>query len=157
LLIRFSIFVAVPKIAQHDVDKSYLEFKELKFLEPSPQSLLISQESVLHNPSKFSPTLDSFNASFYVVTNGTVATSRILYLTLPEIHATRPSSNQSIVSQTVKIENEAQLADFATQVLHNENVTQRLEGRTRLHLKGLPSNNVDYQETTTYKGEYAFI
>jgi hypothetical protein len=154
ILIICSIFVAVPRIAQHDVDESRLEFTELKFLDPTPESISLSQESILHNPSKFSPTLDSFNASFYLVTNDTVAADRILYLTLPEIKAARPSSNQTIVSQTVMIENEEQLTDFATQVLQNENVTTRLEGRTKLHLKGLPTNNVDYRETTTYKGQY---
>lgn len=124
----------------------------MKFLDPTPQSISLSQDSILHNPSKFSPTLDAFNASFFLVTNGTVAANRILYITLPEIHAERPTSKQTIVSQKVMIENEAQLADFATQVLKNENVTTKLTGRTRLHLKGLPSNNVDYREETTYKG-----
>jgi hypothetical protein len=142
----------MPKIAQHDVDASSLEFTDLQFLDPTPESIVLTQRSILHNPSTYTPTLDSFNASLYVVTNGTVATDRIMYITLPEIHATKPKATTNIEGQKVTIENIDQLTDFATQVLKNEEVETKLTGKTKLHLGKLPVVTVDYDTSTTYKG-----
>lgn len=146
------VYVGLPRIAQHDVDKSSLEFTELQFLDPTPSSIALSQKSLLHNPSKFTPTLDSFTASLFLVTNGTVGSSRLLTLVLPEIHATKPTSEAVIEGQTVTIDDVDELTNFATQVLKNEEVTTRLVGKTKLHLGKLPTTNIDYKESTTYKG-----
>lgn len=156
LLTPDSVYVGLPRIAQHDVDDSRLEFTELQFLDPTPDSVTLTQKAVLHNPSKFTPTLDSFNASLFLVTNGAVAANRMMSLTLPEIHATKPTSTPTIDSQKLMIEDQGQLTDFATQVLKNEEVTTRLEGKTKLHLGALPVTNVDYKETTTFKGKFSF-
>lgn len=154
LIIIIRIFVAFPRIAQHDVDDSSLEFTELQFLDPTPESLAISQQSILRNPSKFTPTLDHFNASILLVTNGTIAKTGYMTLLLPEIHAKKPQSDVVIESQKATIDDAEQLAEFATQVLKNDNVTMRLEGRTKLHLGKLPATNVNYKESVTFKGTF---
>ena len=146
----------MPKIAQHDVDKSTLEFTELQFLEPTPNSLVLTQKSTLHNPSKFTPTLDPFNASFYVSVDGAISEDRITQILLPEIHATKPSSEAIIEGQILSIDSLDQLTLFATEVLKNEYVDTVLKGKTKLHLGALPAQNVDYYEATTYKGETKF-
>jgi cytoskeletal protein RodZ len=50
------VYAGMPRIAQHDVDKSSLEFTELQFLDPTPNSLVLTQRSNLRNPSRFTPT-----------------------------------------------------------------------------------------------------
>lgn len=145
------VYVGLPRIAQHDVDRSSLEFTELQFLDPTPDSVTLTQRAILRNPSRFTPTLDSFPASLFLVTNGTVAAKRMLTITLPEIHATK-TSTQVIDGQKLNIEDVDELTQFATQVLESEEVSTQLQGKTKLHLGALPVTNVNYKETTTFKG-----
>jgi len=146
----------MPKIAQNGVDDTSIEFTELKFLDPTANSLSLSQTGTIHNPIMYTPTLDPFNASLYLVTNDTFAQDRIMQITIPQIHALHPTSQSTIVSQTVYIENMDQLTDYSTQVLKNEWVETALTGKTNLHLGKLPVVNVDFNSTSKYKGTCLF-
>jgi len=146
------VFVAMPKIAQDGVNDSSIEFTDLEFLDPTPNSVVLTQKAILHSPSMYTPTLDAFNASLYLITNGTFASAPILQIHMPKIHALHPKSNVTILGQDLSISNLDQLTDFATAVLTNEEVNTALTGKTNLHLGGLPVVNVNYNTSTTYKG-----
>ncbi len=144
----------MPQIAQHGVDETSIEFTELKFLDPAPDSLSLSQTAIIHNPIIYTPTLDSFNASLYLLTNDTFAQDRIMQITIPQIHAMHPTSQSTIVGQTVHAENMDQLTDYSIQVLKNEWIETALTGTTKLHLGKLPVATVKFNTTSKYKGTY---
>jgi hypothetical protein len=143
----------MPKIAQHDVDRSSLEFKALKFENPSMKEITLTQDGVLHNPSMYTPTLDSFTAGSYLVTNGSFGAKAIIDVQMPEIHATKPKSDQGVFKQVVPIVDIDQLTAYATEVIGNEWVETALAGKTKLHLGALPVVNVNYNSTSRYKGK----
>ncbi|KAI9645356.1 hypothetical protein NHQ30_006093 [Ciborinia camelliae] len=146
------VYVAMPKIAQHGVNESSLEITQLKFTDPTPDTIVLSQVGTLHSPSMYTPTLDAFNASSYLVTNGQYASSPMVIIPLPKIHALHPKSSVSVSNQEVSILSIDALSDFATAVLSNEYVTTALVGKTKLHEGSLPVVSIDYNKTSTYKG-----
>jgi hypothetical protein len=145
----------MPKIAQHGVDESSLQFTALDFLFPTPSTIVLSQASILHSPSIYTPTLDAFNASLYLVTNGTIASDPMMHIPMPSIHALHPQSSISLSNQNLSITNLDQLTDYATAVLSNEYVTTTLTGRTGLHEGKLPVVTVDYNSSSTYRGVFS--
>jgi hypothetical protein len=151
------VYVAMPKIAQKGVDESSLQFTELDFLNPTESSITLTQRGILYSPSIFTPTLDAFNASLYLVTNGALAAEPMMYIPMPSIHALHPQGNVSIENQVIPIANLDRLTDFATAVLANEYVTTALSGSTNLHEGSLPVVNVNYNSQTTYRGNSHLI
>ncbi len=148
-----SVYVAMPKIAQNGVNDSSLAFTELDFLNPTESSITLTQRGILYSPSIFTPTLDPFNASLYLVTNGVLAAEPMMYVPMPSIHAIHPQGNVSIENQVIPIANLDRLTDFATAVLANEYVTTALSGSTNLHEGSLPVVNVNYNSQSTLKGK----
>jgi len=146
------VYVAMPKIAQHGVNESYLELTDLEFLEPAEDSLTMTQKVILQSPSMYTPTLDPFSAGLYLITNGTFDSVQMVNLELPRIHAHHPKSNVSIESQRVSIVSLDEVTKYATAVLTLENVESALVGKTDLHEGKLPTTTVHYNTTLTYKG-----
>ena len=149
---HISVYVAMPRIAQHGVNESYLELTDLEFLDPTPDTVVLTQKAILHSPSIYTPTLDPFNATLWLVTNGSFATEPLNILAMPRIHALHPKSNASVVNQEVTILNQAQIAEYATQVLSSKNVSTALTGKTTLREGHLPATNINYNTTLTYAG-----
>jgi len=146
------VYVAMPNIAQDGVNDSSLEINELDFTDPTPNSVVITQRGIIHSPSMYTPTLDPFNASSYLVTNGTYAAEPMVIITMPKIHVHHPQGNVSVDHQEVQILNLDQLSAYATAVVSSEYVTTALVGKTTLHLGSLPHTTVHYNQTSTYKG-----
>jgi hypothetical protein len=144
----------MPKIAQHGVNESSIQVTNLEFLDPTETSVVMTQDAILHSPSIYTPILDPFNASLFLVTNGTFASEPITMLPMPRIHALHPQSNASIVGKEVQILSLDQLTDYAVAVLLSENVTTALVGKTQLHEGKLPVVTVNYNSSSTYKGPY---
>jgi hypothetical protein len=149
-----SVYGAMPHIAQHGVNESSIEFTALQFLDPTPDSIVLTQNATLHSPSIYTPTLDPFNASLYLVTNGVFSAEPMTYIQMPSIHALHPESNDTLTQQ-VPIANMEILTQYATEVLSNENVTTALVGKTKLHEGALPVVTVSYNSSSTYKGPSA--
>jgi hypothetical protein len=99
----------------------------------------------------YTPTLDPFNATVYLVTNGTFDTALLDVIALPRIHATKGNSTVSVVNQAVAFTDQSEIAKYAMQVLTQENVTMALTGRTTLHEGKLPLTHVNFNTSTTYK------
>jgi hypothetical protein len=150
-LIAISVYVGLPRIAQHDVDHSHLEITEIQFLEPTSDSILMTQKAILHNPSKFTPTLDPFTAANYLLVNGVYGPEPMIHLPMPKIHALK-TSNASIEGARIHIDSLDQVSAYATACLSNDEVEVALVGKTVLHLGSLPSVDINYNTTTTHKG-----
>jgi hypothetical protein len=146
----------MPRIAQHQVDDSSLEFREAYFLNPTSDSVEVTQKTILHNPSTFTPTLDPFPADLFLVTNGTYASVAMMTLPMPGIHA-KKAVNASIDNEVVQVNDLDALGDYAVAVMNNENITTALVGRTKLHLGKLPTQKIKFNSTSTYKGMFYLI
>lgn len=144
----------MPRIAQHQVDDSSLEFREAYFLNPTAESVEVTQNTILHNPSTFTPTLDPFPAEFFLVTNGTYAATSIMTLPMPGIHA-KKAVNASIEQEVIQVSDLDALGDYAVAVMNNENITTALVGKTKLHLGKLPTQHIKFNSTSTYKGMFS--
>lgn len=142
----------MPKIAQQNVDDSSLEFTTFKFLDPTMETVSLTQQGILHNPAIFTPTLDSFLADSFLVTNGTFGAAPIIKVQMPKIHGLHPKSNAGVVDQQVQIVDIDQLTAFATAVISQEYLETALVGRTNLHLGALPTVKINYNSTSRYKG-----
>jgi hypothetical protein len=142
----------MPRIAQHGVDESWLEMTDIQFLDPTPDQVTLTQKAILHSPSIFTPTLDPFNATLWLVTNGTFASEPMNVLEMPRIHALHPKSNASVIGQTVNILSLDQITEYATQVLTEKNISTALTGKTILHEGKLPTVNINYNTTAHYAG-----
>jgi hypothetical protein len=139
----------MPKIAQSGVNDSSISFYSLQFLDPTPNTVTLTQLATLHSTSMYTPTLDPFTAGLWLVTNGTFGPSAFTNINFPSIHAEH-QTNVSTVGEVLTILDEDQLAEYATQVLTQENVTTALTGRTQLHEGALPVVWVNYNSSTTY-------
>jgi hypothetical protein len=142
----------MPKIAQKGVSEATIEVTDLEFRQPTNETLVITQNAILHSPSIYTPTLDPFNASFWLLTNGQYGSEPMLNLSMPRIHALHPQSTNSVENQLVDINSLEQVTAFATAVLTQENVTTALTGRTKLHEGALPVTWVSFNTTITQKG-----
>jgi len=147
-----SVYVAMPRIAQRGVDDTTIQLTDQQFLDPTPDSIVLTQSSILHSPSIYTPTLDPFNASLYLVTNGTYAATPMFSIPMPKIHALHPTSNITFSNVNVTITNTQELANFAIAALKQGNVTAALTGTTKLHEGKLPTTTVNYNTSFTFQG-----
>jgi Protein of unknown function (DUF3712) len=150
-----STYVGLPRIAQQGVGDTSLEFTELDFLDPTPDSFALTERGILYSPSIFTPTLDAFNASLYTVSKGVVSEKPFVTIPMPSIHALHPQGNISIDNVRVHVNDQDGLATFCTMALSQEYVTTALSGTTSLHLGAFPTVSVNYNSQTTYKGIFA--
>jgi cytoskeletal protein RodZ len=146
------VYVAFPRIAQHGVNESTIEFTDIEFLEPTSDSIVLTQSAMLHSPSMYTPTLDPFNASLYLVTDGVFGSDPMIVIPMPRIHALHPSSSVSITNENTTIASLDQVTQYAIAVLTNKNVTTALTGRTKLHEGKLPVTTINYNSSSTYLG-----
>jgi len=147
------VYVAMPRIAQAGVNRSSLNITELDFLDPAPNNMRVTQRATLHSTSRYTPTLDPFNASTTLVApNGTVYETPFIYLPFPKIHALHGNTNVSVDNQVIPLTDIDGIAAFATAALVQEYVSVVLKGRPKLHLGGLPVIHVNYNEQVKYKG-----
>lgn len=147
-----SVYVAMPKIAQKGIDDATLSYTSLKFMKPSLDSLTLSVDALQHSDSQFTPTLDAFNVSMHLVTDGITSEKVITQIGMPQIHAHHPDTNIVITDQKATIVDMDQVTAFAKQVLVQESIEVRMEGKTKLHLGALPVNSVNYNSSITFKG-----
>jgi hypothetical protein len=142
----------MPKIAQKGIDDATLTYNSLKFMKPSPDSLTLSVDASQHSDSQFTPTLDAFNVSMHLVTDGITSEKVITQIGMPQIHAHHPDTHIVIDSQKATIVDMGEVTAFCKQVLTQESIEVRMEGKTKLHLGKLPVNSVNYNSSITFKG-----
>lgn len=142
----------MPKIAQDAIDASTLSFSSMKFVNPTEDYLTLSVDAVQHSSSIFTPTIDGFNVTMHLVTDGTTAEDAITQIDMPQIHVQKPNTVITVDSQQVKIINFDQVTNFAIQLLNQPNVTVRMEGKTKLHEGALPVIGVNYNSAITFDG-----
>ena len=145
-LTELSIYVGFPRISQKHINESTLTIQSLVLSNPTPDSFHLLQNASIGNQSPYHPNLDAFNASLSLDGGSPYA-----YVEIPKVHAT--SQAASIVDQDVMITDLAAFTSYTVKVLQNEDVKLDVEGRTALHEMRFPTTTVNYDKTTTMRGQ----
>ncbi|KAL1988072.1 hypothetical protein VTN96DRAFT_1103 [Rasamsonia emersonii] len=140
------VYVAYPRIAQHDVDASTLNITQLVITDPTPDSIHVTQTQVLGNKAAYHPTIYAFNATISMVG----AAAPIATALVPQIQA---NDGQIIhVDQVLQLSDASAMADFSKAMLNNEAVELNFYGRPDLKEGGLPKKVVTFNKTVTLRG-----
>lgn len=139
------IFVGIPNLAQHDINKSTLEVTAQDVTSPTSDGVQLKIDTVIKSDSKFHPTIDGFRAALSLQ-----GQEPFLYIDIPQ--AKSEGETHITVNQNVKIASVDRFTAYTKTVLLNEKFEVHMDGKTNLHLKGLPSMDVNYNKVVTING-----
>lgn len=143
------IFVAVPHIAQGQIDKSGLNITNQVVANPTPTSVDITLDSVASSNSSFHPTLESFQAALFLEdTEPNIVPFG--YVTIPQSKADKSVNIHA--SQTMQIANMTQFIAYNKLVMNSEEFRVAVRGRMPVKLGGFPKFHVDYNKAIVMKG-----
>ncbi|KAK2826887.1 hypothetical protein FQN49_007355 [Arthroderma sp. PD_2] len=140
------IFVAYPKLAQHDVSESTLSITDMQTSNPAPDSLHVKVTQVIGSKSKYHPTLDPFDAQVFL----SGEQKPFMTLHTPQVEAR--DGVEAVIDQDVHIEDQDAFAGFSKAVMLSETLELLVVGQTELKLGGLQKTTVDYNKTVAMKG-----
>ena len=144
-----SIYVAIPKKAQHDVNASTLEIQAQNISDPTSSTVHLKLVSVARSDSSFHPTLDAFQAALFLEDTE----PNIIPFGYVEIPKTNVEHETTItVDQTLNVTNMDQFIAYNKVVMNSDEFRIAIRGRTGLHQNGLSKINVDYNKVVTMKG-----
>lgn len=144
-MIYSRVYVAYPKIAQHDVNDSTLNITSMVISNPTPESFSLKQTQVIGSHSSFHPKIYAFEAAVSLGAAVPFATVNV-----PSVKS--KDGAELIVEQTVDLSNASAFGDYAMAVMLNEVVSLNIYGRPGLKEGGLPKNTVTYNKTVAMKG-----
>lgn len=142
------IFVAYPKIAQREVNKSTLTIKEMKITDPTPEGFKIHLIQEIGSDSKYHPWLDAFDASISL--DDDKNSKPFATFKVPKVK----SKDGAVVeiNQDVKLADVGAFTAYSKAVVKNKEVKLKVDGRTGLKQGSLPKKDVDYNKIVTMKG-----
>ncbi|EDU50567.1 conserved hypothetical protein [Pyrenophora tritici-repentis Pt-1C-BFP] len=123
------IYVAIPKKAQSEINASTLE---------------VTSEGY-QSDSSYHPEIDAFRAGLSLE-----GQEPFLYLNVPK--AKSEKETRITIDQDVKLASLAAFSNYTKTVLGSESFDLRLDGKTNIHLSGLPTMDVNYNKIITMKG-----
>lgn len=140
------IFVAYPRIAQGDVNKSTLDITRMEISNPTPDSFHLAQAQTLGSKSFFHPTIFSFGAAVSLAGSFRSFGS----VTVPQVKAENGVTVR--IDQDLRVTDKTALVDFAKTALLNETVGLNVHGKPKLRLGALQKIKVTYDKTVRIKG-----
>jgi len=142
------IFVAIPKKAQSEINASTLEVTSQEVTNPQPDGVNLKLTSVIRSDSSYHPTVDSFEAELSLEGQDEPFTT----ITIPQ--AKSEAETHITVDQPIKFASKDAFALYTKTVLGAETFKVHLDGKTQVHLKGLPGMDVNYNKVVTMKGTH---
>lgn len=139
------IFVAIPKKAQHDLNDSTLEVKEQDVTSPSPDGIHLKLVTVAKSGSSFHPTIEAFRAGLSLE-----GQEPFIYIDVPETKA--EAETDIVVESDLKFASKDQFINYNKAVMGSETLTVYMDGKTKIHQKGLSAIDVNYNKKVTMKG-----
>ncbi|KAJ5670730.1 uncharacterized protein N7477_006093 [Penicillium maclennaniae] len=140
------VYVAYPKIAQHDVNDSTLNITSMVISNPTPESFNLMQTQVIGSHSSFHPKIYAFEAVVSLLG------AALPFATVDVPSVTSSDGAKLVVEQTVDLSNASAFGGFAAAVMLNEEVSLNIYGKPGLKEGGLPKTTVTYNKTVTMKG-----
>ncbi|CAG5173270.1 uncharacterized protein ALTATR162_LOCUS7605 [Alternaria atra] len=139
------IFVGVPNKAQHEINSSTLEVTSQEVTNPQADGIHLKIDTVIRSGSSYHPKIDAFRAGLSLE-----GQEPFLYVEIPE--AKSEAVTRITVDQDVKFANGDAFSNYTKTVLGSETLEIHLDGKTNIHLSGLPAMDVDYNKVVTMKG-----
>lgn len=139
------IFVGVPNKAQHEINSSTLEVTSQEVTNPQADGIHLKIDTVIRSGSSYHPKIDAFRAGLSLE-----GQEPFLYVEIPE--AKSEAVTRITVDQDVKFANGDAFSNYTKTVLGSETLEIHLDGKTNIHLSGLPTMDVDYNKVVTMKG-----
>lgn len=139
------IFVGIPNIAQNAINKSTLEVTSQEVTSPTSDSVQLQMDTVIRSDSSFHPTIDGFRAALSLKDQ-----PPFVHIDIPQTKS--ESETKVTVNQDVKFDSLDAFTGYTKAVLASDTYEVFLNGKTTLHLSGLPSMDVDYNKVVTLKG-----
>jgi len=139
------IFVGIPNKAQHEINSSTLEVTAQEVTNPQPNGVHLKIDTVIKSGSSYHPKIDSFKAGLSLP-----GQDPFIYITIPE--AKSEAETRVTVDQDVIFASDVEFSSYTKAVLDSETLQIHLDGKTNIHLSGLPTMDVDYNKVITMKG-----
>jgi hypothetical protein len=144
------IFVAIPKKAQHEINSSTMEVTSQEVTEPTAEGVHLKLASVIKSGSSYHPTIDSFRAGLSLD-----GQDPFLYIQIPK---TKSEAETHIeVEQDVNFTSLDAFSSYTKAVMGADTFNVHLDGKTQVHLKGLPGMDVNYNKVVSMKGKSTTI
>lgn len=139
------IYVGIPKKAQSEINASSIEVVSQEVLNPHPDGIHLKMDSVIKSDSSYHPRIEGFRAGLSLK-----GQSPFMYIDIPE---TKSEAEVPVtVDQDVALANKTAFSEYTKTVLASEEFDVYLNGKTNIHLSGLPKMNVKYNKVVTMKG-----
>jgi hypothetical protein len=139
------IYVGIPNKAQHEINSSTLEVTSQEVTNPQADGIHLKIDTVIRSGSSYHPKIDAFRAGLSLE-----GQEPFLYVEIPE--AKSEAETRITVEQDVKFANANAFSNYTMAVIDSETIDIHLNGKTTVHLSGLPSMDVDYNKVITMKG-----
>lgn len=141
------IFVGIPNKAQHEINQSTLTVTSQEVTNPTADSVNLKMSTVIRSDSSFHPKIDPFRAALSLKDR-----PPFIHLDIPGAKSDKEVHVE--VEQTVKFDSLDAFTEYTMAVLANEEIQIYLDGKTNLHLSGLPKMDVNYNKVVTMKGMF---
>jgi hypothetical protein len=112
---------------------------------PNSDSVHLKLDSVIRSDSSYHPTVDAFRAALSIEGQGP-----FIYINIPQ--AKSEAETHISVEQDVMFTTLDAFSGYTKTVMGAETFNVHLDGKTKVHLKGLPGMKVDYNKVVTMKG-----
>ena len=140
------IFVGLPNKAQHEINTSTLEVTSQEVTNPHPDGVHLKIDTLIKSGSSYHPTIDAFRAALSLQ-----GQQPFLYIDIPQSKS--EAETKITVEQDVKFASLDSFSEYTKAVLASETFDVHLDGKTKIHLSGLPAMDVDYDKVITMKGK----
>ncbi|KAJ6016293.1 hypothetical protein N7540_010884 [Penicillium herquei] len=140
------VYVAYPKIAQKDINKSSLEVTSMVISNPTADTFYLNQTQTIINHASYHPKLYAFEAAVSMLG----LTSTIAKVLVPTSHANNGAEVH--IAQTVNITDSTEFDYFAAYLLGLEEFALNIYGKPHLKEGSLPKISVTYNQTVVMKG-----
>ena len=144
------VYVAIPKKAQFDVSASTLNVTSQEVTNTEPNQVHLTIKSVAKSSSSFHPTLEAFKAGLSIEGN-----EPFLFLNVPEVQAN--AETEINIEQDAPIVNMDSFINYTKTTMNSETFFLSMDGKTKVHQKGLKAITVDYNKKIEMKGEHVPI
>ena len=139
--------MAIPNRAQDEINKSTLEVTSQEVTSPTENGVHLKLESLIRSDSSYHPTIDSFRAALSLD-----GQDPFIHIQIPE--AKSEAETRVSVDQDAEFTSLGAFTAYTKTVLGAETFNVNLRGKTNIHLKGLPTMDVDYNKVVSMKGEF---
>ena len=145
------LFVAFPRFAQKELNKSQLELRKQVISNPQADSIDLDIVTATLSNSSHHPTLDSFEADLFLE-NTLPDYKPFGRITIPSLRADHETL--ATINQTMKIIDMTQFINYCKMIMGSEEYRLALRGKVSLHQGSLPTAHLDFDKIITAKGQY---